>query len=165
VGGYGFLAVFACGMTIRAAERSHEYHASMHELVERLERLLTLVILLLLGMATTNGLLADLDWRGALVGLALVFVVRPLAGWASLVARPRAAGLPGGLSRAEAVVTSFFGVRGVGSLYYLAFAAGQHAFPEERWMWSTVAFTIGLSVFVHGVAATPVMRRLDARRD
>ena len=40
VGGYGFLSVFACAMTFRSAERSHDYHAAMHEVVERLERLL-----------------------------------------------------------------------------------------------------------------------------
>ncbi|EWT01236.1 cation transporter [Intrasporangium oryzae NRRL B-24470] len=165
LGGYGFLAVFACGMTIRGAERGHHYHGAMHEVIERLERLLTLVVLLLLGMAMTKGLLADLDWRSALIVAALIVVVRPVAGWLSLVARRRDARLPGGLRRSEALAVAFFGVRGVGSLYYLAYAAGQHAFAEERWLWSTVALAIVTSVFVHGVLATPVLRRLDARRE
>ncbi|HET7397421.1 MAG TPA: cation:proton antiporter [Intrasporangium sp.] len=164
VGGYGFLAVFACGMALRAAERSHAYHRSMHEVIERLERLLTLIILLLLGMAMTRGLLGPLDWRGVTVAVVLVFVIRPAAGWVSLFLRSRAARFPGGLTRPERLATAFFGVRGVGSIYYLAYAAGQHAFPEERWLWATVAFTIALSVFVHGILATPVMARLDRRR-
>ena len=63
-GGYGFLSVFACAMTFRSAERSHDYHAAMHEVVERLERLLTLFVLLVLGIALTRGLLDALDWRG-----------------------------------------------------------------------------------------------------
>ena len=165
VGGYGFLAVFACGMTLRAAERGHHYHGAMHEVIERLERLLTLVVLLLLGMAMTKGLLANLDWRSVLIVVALLVVVRPLAGWVSLSVRRRAADLPGGLRRSEALATAFFGVRGVGSLYYLAYAGGQHAFAEERWLWSTVALAIIVSVFVHGILATPVMRRLDERRE
>lgn len=165
VGGYGFVSVFVCGMTLRAAERNHHYHRSMHEVVQRLERLLTLIILLLLGMSMTKGVLDELDWRGVAIALALVFVVRPVAGWLSLRVAARRADLPGGLGRRETLATAFFGVRGVGSLYYLAFAAGEHAFSDERWMWSTVAFTILLSVMVHGTFATPAMRHLERRRE
>ncbi|GGM93666.1 cation transporter [Terrabacter tumescens] len=165
VGGYGFVSVFACGMTLRAAERNHHYHRSMHEVVQRLERLLTLIILLMLGMAMTKGVLGELDWRGVVIALALVLVLRPAAGWVSLRLRARPADLPGGLGRKETLATAFFGVRGIGSLYYLSFAAGEHAFADERWMWSTVAFTILLSVMVHGTLATPVMRYLERRRE
>jgi hypothetical protein len=63
-GGYGFLAVFACALTVRAAERDHDYQRHMHDVIDRLETLLTLVVLLGLGFALTNGLLAHLDWRG-----------------------------------------------------------------------------------------------------
>jgi NhaP-type Na+/H+ or K+/H+ antiporter len=162
--GYGFLAVFACGFSLRAAERGHEYHRSMHDVIQRLERLLTLVVLLLLGMAVTNGLLGALDWRGVVVALALVLVIRPVAGVASLRLRARPYEERGGLGRKEALATAFFGVRGVGSLYYLAYAAGEHNFPAERWLWSTVAFSILLSVAVHGVLSTPVMTYLERRR-
>lgn len=51
-------------------------------------------------------------------------------------------------------MAGFFGVRGSGSTYHLPYAAGQESFPAEQWLWSTVGFTIVLSVFVHGVAAT-----------
>ncbi len=85
VGGYGFLAVFACAMTFRSAERSHDYHAAMHDVVERLERLLTLFVLLVLGIALTRGLLDALDWRGVAIGVAVLLVVRPLTGWLALL--------------------------------------------------------------------------------
>ena len=164
VGGYGFLAVFACGMALRAGASSHRYHEAMHSVIERLERLLTLIILLLLGMAMTHGLLANLDWRSFVIVGLLIFVVRPLAGIVSLRTRRRDVERRGGLSKAEAVAVAFFGVRGIGSIYYLAYAAGEHAFIEERFLWSTVALAITVSVFVHGVLVTPVMGRLDARR-
>lgn len=164
VGGYGFLAVFVCGVTIRAGERSSAYHELMHGVVQRLERLLTLMILLVLGMALTNGLLAHIDGRSIVIALALVFVVRPVAGWLSLGLWRRDETLPGGLTRPEVLATSFFGVRGIGCLYYLAYAAGEHSFTEERWMWSTVALTILVSVVVHGILSTPVMHRLDLDR-
>ena len=77
VGGYGFIAVFFCGMAVRNAERSHDYNEAMHGVVERLERLLTLLVLLCLGMAMTRGLLDALDWRGVVVGVALILLLRP----------------------------------------------------------------------------------------
>jgi NhaP-type Na+/H+ or K+/H+ antiporter len=165
VGGYGFLAVFACAMSLRSAERRHSYHLEMHGLIERLERLLTLLVLLVLGMAMTRGLLSHLDWRGVVLALALVLVVRPLTGYVALSAVPRAVDLDGGLDRGERLAVAFFGVRGVGSLFYLAYATSHHDVPGESWLWSTVAFTVVVSVLLHGVTATPAMSRLDARRE
>jgi sodium/hydrogen antiporter len=156
--GYGFLAVFCCGMAIRNSERHHDYQAAMHGVVERLERLITLLVLLCLGMAMTRGLLSALDWRGVTIGVALVLLVRPLAGVISLV--PFVHGSQG-MGARERLVTAFFGVRGVGSIFYLAYAAGEADFSDLRWLWATVAFTIGLSVVVHGVLAKPAMNWLE----
>lgn len=164
LGGYGFLAVFACAMSLRATESRHSYQREMHALVERLERLITLLVLLVLGMAMTRGVLAHLDWRGVVLAVALVLVVRPLAGYAALSTFPRAEALDGGLSLGERLAVAFFGVRGVGSLFYLAYATSHHEVPGESWLWSTVAFTVVISVLLHGVTATPAMSRLDARR-
>jgi NhaP-type Na+/H+ or K+/H+ antiporter len=64
----------------------------------------------------------------------------------------------------ERLVTAFFGVRGVGSLFYLAYAAGQADFEDLHWLWATIAFTIALSVLVHGVLAKPAMAWLEVNR-
>jgi NhaP-type Na+/H+ or K+/H+ antiporter len=160
-GGYGFLSVFACAMSFRSAERAHEYHAAMHQVVERLERLLTLVVLLGLGVALSQGVLGALDWRGVAVGLALLFGIRPLAGRVALVGRRRARGEVGRMLPRERWAVAFFGVRGVGSLFYLAYATGLASFPMTDWLWSCVAFTIVGSVVLHGVLATPIMARLS----
>ena len=157
-GGYGFLGVFVCAMTFRSAERAHDYHAAMHEVVERLERLLTLFVLLVLGIALTRGLLGALEWWGVVVGLGLILVVRPLAGWLSLTLRRP--GTDPCLERGERWAVAFFGVRGVGSIYYLAYAGKQDPLLAADALWSTVAFTIVASVLVHGVLAGPVMARL-----
>jgi len=158
VGSYGFIAVFTCGMAIRNAERSHDYNKEMHGVVERLERLFTLLVLLCLGMAMSRGLLDALDWRGVLVGVALILLIRPVVGALSLMPfTPRGRGL----NPRERVVAAFFGVRGVGSLFYLAYAAGHAKFSELEWLWATIAFTIGLSVLVHGVLAKPAMDWLE----
>lgn len=165
VGGYGFLAVFVCAMTFRSAERSHDYHAAMHEVAERLERLLTLFVLLVLGIALTRGLLDALDWRGAAIGLAVIFLVRPLAGILALRTWRRSAPESTGLTGPQRWAAAFFGVRGVGSLYYLAYAGGHAPELGADWLWSTVSFTIIASVLVHGALATPVMARLDPDRE
>ena len=166
LGGYGFLAVFACAITLRSAERGHDYHVHMHQTVERLERLLTLVVLLLLGVAMTNGLLRDLTWEAFTVALALVFLVRPATGLLALRGgTPRDRAGDKLLGPRERVVTAFFGVRGVGSLFYLAYATGQADFGGDEVLWSTVAFTIALSVIVHGVGAKPALKWLDDVRD
>jgi sodium/hydrogen antiporter len=91
-------------------------------------------------------------------------VVRPLAGCVALAVLPRDEHEEGGLDRGEIAAVAFFGVRGVGSLYYLGYAVTHEHVPDEPWLWSTVAFTIIVSVILHGVTATPAMARLDARR-
>lgn len=157
--GYGFLAVFVSAMTFRSSERHHEYHAAMHEVTERLERLLTLLLLLVLGAALSRGLLEHLDWRGVVLGLALILIVRPAAGVVALL------GSGCRLDAKQRLAVAFFGVRGIGSVYYLAYAVGEAPQLGSDWLWSTVAFTIVASVVVHGVLATPVMRRIGADAD
>jgi NhaP-type Na+/H+ or K+/H+ antiporter len=152
-GGYGFLAVFVAARAIRSAERSHEYHQVLHDFAEQVERLLTVLLLLLFGGAVVSGLLAPLTWPAALVALALVFLVRPLVGWLSLRGAP---GRP-----AEHWVIAAFGIRGIGSFYYLAYATSQADFPGEPLLWATAGLAVVVSVVVHGIAATPVMALLD----
>ena len=60
---------------------------------------------------------------------------------------------------------TFFGVRGVGSLYYLAYATSEADFGDHGQLWAVVAFTITLSVVVHGITATPAMKWLDQVRE
>ncbi|WP_405071188.1 cation:proton antiporter [Kribbella sp. NBC_01510] len=153
--GYGFLAVFVAALALRAAERQHDFHEELHGFVEQLEHILTWGILLLLGAAITAGLLRPLTVAGAALGLLLVLVIRPVTAWVALAGTP--------MRRSERWVTAAFGVRGVGSVFYLAYA-GAAFHTDLPWLWATVGFTVVLSVVVHGVAATPMMRMLDQRR-
>ncbi len=141
----------------------------MHEVTERMETLLTLLLLLMLGLSPTNGLMEALTPAGMAVGLLLVFVVRPLAGWLSLSlslslrsANEHSAGLR--LTRADMAVMSFFGVRGIGTIYYLAYATRHQTFADQEALWATAAFTIILSVLVHGALSDLVMDWLERRQ-
>ena len=58
---------------------------------------------------------------------------------------------------ANALWPRSIGVRGIGSLFYLAYAATHADFPEIRWLWSVVAFTVVVSVYLHGFTAPLAM--------
>ncbi|MFE6861786.1 cation:proton antiporter [Nocardia sp. NPDC057668] len=157
-GGYGFLAVFVCAVAMRRIERGSGYHEQMHGLVEQLEQVLTLVVLLLVGAALTTGLLTALSWPGAAAGVLLVFVVRPAFGWLALRRSPD-------LEPRERAVTAFFGIRGIGSVYYVSYALTRADFgAEAETIWAIVSFTIVLSVIVHGAGAGWVMKQLEDSR-
>ena len=154
---YGFIAVFVCGCTIRMAERDHGYHRVLHTFVEQIERVLTVVVIVLLGGAVARGLLADIGWPEIAVALAVLMVIRPLSGWVALT--------PGKTGPAERAVIAFFGVRGVGSLFYVAYALEHGDFPNGQYLWAIVALVVIGSIVIHGIAAAPVMAALDARRE
>jgi len=154
--GYGFVAVFVCACTIRAGERSHGYHRVLHQYVEQTERLLTVLIIFLLGGAVVTGLLAGTTWREVVVALVILLVVRPLAGVAALAG--------GRTGPRERVVIAFFGVRGVGSIFYVAYGLESGDFLEDGALWRVVALVVVGSVIVHGISAGPVMTLLDRRR-
>ncbi|GAB3668987.1 cation:proton antiporter [Halopiger thermotolerans] len=149
VGGYGFIAVFVAAVAIRGFEREHEYHQQLHDFSEVVERLVVAVLLVLFGGAIATGLFALLTWRAALVAVALVLVVRPLAGVLGLVGYPP-----------ERNAIAFFGIRGIGSFYYLAYAANNAGFDGLRAVWAIVGVAVLVSIVVHGITAASVMSEL-----
>ena len=116
-----------------------------------------MVLLVIFGGSLVNGLLDALDWRAVLFAILTIFVVRPLAGWISLAATPP--------PTAERLAISFFGIRGIGTIYYLAYALGKHPFEQTNLIWSTAAFIILISILLHGITVTPAMKFIDRRRE
>lgn len=156
VGGYGFLAVFIGAMTIKHGEKTHQAHRSLHTFAEQSEQLLMLGILITLGAASAGGLLEPLTWKAALVGVLLVFVIRPLAGLIGMLGASQ-------LSFSDRLIASFFGIRGIGCLFYLAYGLKEGQFIEAELLWATCAFAVMLSIFVHGIAASPIMNARERR--
>ena len=151
--GYGFLAVFVAALALRATERDHEFHEAMHDFAEQVERLLMMLVLVLLGGAVAGGLLDSLTWKEAAFGLALVFIVRPLAGWIGQIGAPH--------SMRERAVVAFFGIRGLGSFYYLAYGLNHGDFHGWDRLWAVTGFVVLCSILIHGVTATPLMTHID----
>ena len=154
--GYGFVAVFVCACAIRGSERQHGYHGVLHKFVEQVERLLTVAVVVLLGGAVARGLLSDVGWLEIGIALAFLLIIRPITGWIGLT--------PGKTGPRERAVIAFFGVRGVGSLFYIAYALQEGAFPESDALWSIASLVVVGSIVIHGIAATPVMGFLDKQR-
>ena len=150
--GYGFVAAFVAGLALRRAEEAHEFHGRLHGFTEAIEHALTAVLLLLIG-GILPLLWHELDWRHAAIALALIFLIRPLAGWWSLYRTS--------LRGRERFVVAFYGVRGIGSIYYLGYATSHLAFVNEGQLWATIALTILLSTLVHGLTAGAVVERVE----
>lgn len=142
--GYGFIAVFVAGLTLRRSETNHDYHAKLHDFVETLERALTAILLLGIG-AALPALLSALDWQGVAISFALIFIIRPIAAWLSLRGTE--------LNRRAKMVVSFYGIRGIGSVYYLAYAGSHIELIDKAELWAIVAFTIVASTIIHGFTA------------
>lgn len=181
LGGYGFLAVFAAGLSVRRIEREHaevtpsrqvraaglsaEEQATnpatapayMANAVlgfnEQLERLGELAVVVVVG-----AMLARIDRVAPGLWLALVLfaVIRPLSTSLTL--------LPTRLSRAQRAFIAWFGVRGVGSIYYLAFVLSHGVDgPLARQLVDLTLVVVASSIVLHGVSVTPLMQLYSAR--
>jgi NhaP-type Na+/H+ or K+/H+ antiporter len=151
--GYGFLAVFVTALTLRRSHRDHDFNFQMHALTEQVERIAMMVLLILFGGAIVDGLLSPLGWQDWLVAIVIILVIRPVTGMIALV------GLRADLS--EKLTLAFFGIRGVGSFYYLAYALNQAPFAQAERLWAIVGLVALLSILLHGLTVTPIMRTLD----
>jgi sodium/hydrogen antiporter len=153
VGAYGFIAVFVSALRLRHHSGSHTYHEALHDFTEELERLFVAGLLIMLGGAIDAGILDGLTWSTALVAVLLVLVVRPVAGMVGL--------LGSHLDRPHRLGVAFFGIRGMGSIYYFAHGLALASFGDTARAWALVVFVIVLSVVVHGVTSTPALRRIE----
>ncbi|HVY82377.1 MAG TPA: cation:proton antiporter [Steroidobacteraceae bacterium] len=156
LGGYGFVAVFLTAIRLRESKWEDKAHRHMVEFANQVEHLIAMCIVVVFAGAVANGLLAQLTWSDALLVALLLLVVRPLTAFVSLLGTPHPF-----LSRAA---TAFFGIRGIGTLYYLLYALQKMSFPEQPRLVAVAGAAVFASIILHGITATPVMRRLDRIR-
>ena len=178
---YGFLAVFAAGLALRRIERrhtesvaaerpeapavtppaesessaSHPEHApaymtdAVRYATEHLERLGELVVVLIVGAMLGP---TTVSWPAVLCAALLMIVIRPIGVVVGLLGQ-RWTGF-------ERLLLSWFGIRGIGSVYYLMYAV-EHGVPEPiaRQLIAVVLTTVAVSTLVHGVTVTGLMKR------
>ncbi len=153
VNGYGFVAVFMAGWIVQHSYqvREREKHLSQLEFIEQIEKLLEIGTILILGSLLLFEPMVKYAGQALLIAGLLFFVVRPIGVWLSM--------LGSRVPSSTLWLMSWFGIRGVGSLYYLTYAMGKGLKGEtsEQIAWITLT-TVVLSVIVHGISATPLMK-------
>ena len=183
---YGFLAVFAAGLALRRVERMASPDAPQSEIEpttldgtseealathpekapaymaravlafnEQLERIGEVAVVVIVGSLLSPDLLT---WRVLWLAPLLFLLIRPLSVLVGLMGA--------GVTRRELALSGWFGVRGVGSVYYLTYAIA-HGLPvpfSEPIIGLTLT-ALAASVVVHGVTVTPVMTRYGERAE
>ena len=150
--GYGFLAVFVAAVQFRSIERTHEYHQTLHGFAHQIERIAVISLLLLFGGSLLSATFDAISFATVGVGIVIVVAVRPLAGIVALVGTD--------IDATNRWIVASFGVRGIGSIYYLAYALRQTEFADVDLLWATVASTIVVSIVVHGALASAARNRI-----
>jgi sodium/hydrogen antiporter len=186
-GTYGFLAVFAAGLGVRRIEvqasgvepadpelvetplaRAEDMDAvatdparapavmasALLQFNEQLERIGEIAVVVVLGaLLATVPLPGPAAWFAPL----LFLVIRPLSVMLGLF-RSRA-------TPVEVAYVSWFGIRGVGSIYYLMFAI-VHGLPADlaATLTSVTLVVVAASIVAHGISVTPLMERYETYR-
>jgi NhaP-type Na+/H+ or K+/H+ antiporter len=183
---FGFLAAFAAGVAMRrvehratgarspqdaigsidssdvAATAAHpdKAHAYMAESVlgftVEIERIAEMAMMIMVGNLLGTLSAPLFTWRTLALVIALFAVVRPVAVELSLLG-----------SRAQPVarrLMSWFGIRGIGTVYYLAYALEHGPKRDIAPLAPYALAVVTASVFIHGMSATPLMKRYKRSR-
>ncbi|HEY9184255.1 MAG TPA: cation:proton antiporter [Salegentibacter sp.] len=150
--GYGFLAVFFAGLSLRYYEKiSGDFKRKMHDFVHEIERLLLVVWIILFGGSLMNGMLELTDWKGIFFAFIFVLIIRPLAGLIGLIGIKE--------SFKSKLAISFLGIKGIGSVFYLSWAFVQfEGFDNRNELHSITAYIILISMVIHGFTAPSIIR-------
>ncbi len=154
VHGYGFLAVFIGAVITRQRENASRYHKISHHFIDQIEKIVLVLVLFGFGGMLASGVLRPLDWPTAAMALLLVFAIRPLAGLLGESIN--------GLPLHGKLAVAFLGIRGMGSIYYLAYAQNNAEFDQLDVLWAGVCFAILVSVVVHGATTVRFMRSVES---
>ncbi|WP_312964938.1 cation:proton antiporter [Stutzerimonas kunmingensis] len=119
----------------------------------QLERSLEVLLVTMLGVLVS----VHWDWRAVPLGLALFLLIRPLS---VMLLMPRRY-----LDRGQCLTAGWFGIRGIGSLYYLSYAVTHGLLPDEaQTIIGLVLSVVALSIVLHGLSTQPLLRRYERSR-
>jgi NhaP-type Na+/H+ or K+/H+ antiporter len=160
----GFLAVFAAGLALRRADDIGAVSSqavdkppltpSMLNVNEQLERIVEVAIVLLVGAMISTGYWSV---QGLLIAALLFLVIRPVSVWLGVIGDATA--------RAPRRLLAWFGIRGIGSVYYAVYASSHDIrYGAAVELMSCVFTVIAASIIVHGISAAPLMDPYQRRR-
>lgn len=158
---YGFLAVFANALTIRQLELLDSdkilrpSHQNLPDDVlsfnEQLERIFEVVSVGLVGLLID---FKTFSWSSLLLAMTIIMIIRPVSIFSATIGSR--------LKLKEKIFLSWFGVRGIGSVYYLYFAIN-HAAPSlnKSPLIQYTLWTIFFSIFIHGISVKLIHTSYD----
>lgn len=152
INGYGFIGVFVAAYVFSYYKPNVELHKKLYEFVHQAEVLFMIVLMILLGMAIGQGLLGVLTLPLVLLSLGFLFIMRPIAGMVGLIGKK--------INLDQKLKISWFGIRGVGTIYYLSYGLNNAAISDEhaRIIWAIAGLIVLISVILHGISAHFIMR-------
>ncbi len=153
VNGYGFLAVFVAGLIMQnnySKRKLKQKRLGQLEFIEKIEKLLEVGTIVLLGSMLRINPGFEYLGQALIIAAFLVFIIRPVG--------VAIAFLGSKLSSINRSFIAWFGIRGVGSLYYLNYAVGKDIGGSiaEQITWITM-ITVVFSIVIYGVSSSPMM--------
>ena len=151
VNGYGFLAVFVAGLVVqRSYFTQQEKRMAQLEFTEQIEKLLEIATIVILGTVLLLEPMLKYAGESLLIAGLLFLIIRPFGVWLSMVG--------GDMPKTTRSLMGWFGIKGIGSIYYLTYAMGEGVSGNvaEQIAWITFTVVV-LSVIVHGISAYPLM--------
>ena len=151
--GYGLVAVFVAAITIRNLGHALDYAQRLTDSARRLERLLAFLVLGVFGGVLASGMLVHIGWHEVVFALLALLVVRPVVILLSFLGSRHPAPVR--------LAAGYFGIRGLGSLYYIGYAVGIDSLHGADTLWPVTALTVLFSIVLYGFTAQPVLNLLD----
>jgi len=152
IGGYGFIAAFFAACTFSNSEEKAKHMDSLHDFTEEIERIFVAFLFIMIGVYVYDTFEDLMNLETIVTALIVLFVIRPLSGWIALYRTD--------LSTFQKFVLSFYGIRGVGSIFYLMYAIEKADFPNSYELIHVTAVVIVLSVLIHGLSAATIQKKL-----
>jgi NhaP-type Na+/H+ or K+/H+ antiporter len=154
IGGYGFIAVFVAACIFSRHAMEDEHMDSLHDFNEELEGLVVALLFLVTGIYIAANYEMLLDFRVTGVALLMILIVRPVAGYISLIKTD--------LIPFQKFVMSFYGMRGIGSIFYLAYALTSATFSDSQKLLEVTMVTIFFSILIHGFSSRAIQKKIHA---
>jgi sodium/hydrogen antiporter len=151
VNGYGFLAVFVAGVVIQNSyKHDQEERLAQIEFTEKIEKLHEVAAIVILGTVLLIEPMLKYAGQSLLIGALLFLIIRPIGVWLSFLG----INLPNKTKN----LMGWFGIRGLGSIYYLTYALGEGVKGEtaEQIVWITLTIVV-FSIIIHGITAAPLI--------
>ena len=151
VNGYGFLAVFVAGLVVqRSYFTQQDKRMAQLEFTEQIEKLLEVTAIVILGTLLLLEPMLKYAGESLLIAGLLFLIIRPFGVWLSMIG--------GDTPKTTRSLMGWFGIKGLGSIYYLTYALGKGVSGgvAEQISWITYTVVV-LSIILHGISAYPLM--------